>query len=399
MTRRSILRAVGAIVAAVLIAVPTLMLVAGRGGAPDASGGPAGEDVPDQDPLAWPWVYAQIVDPFGTDGYTLQAGTLGGDEPIIDLVVPLPVDPNEPFIRTPAVGRAVDGAVVFVADDGISSTVRRVAIAPNAVPSDLATVEQIVWALAVAPDGDHAYLALVSRDEPTRDLGIVRVSLDGFGTVDQVYDPAPGARSEPAVQLAAVAAFDIDLEVTPDGRHLLRRTCGGAMGCTDLVIDVETGAQFPMRERPVLAASGGLVLSNNCGPGDCFLEIADLATGATQRLGLSVEATLVSTDAGPVVVLVETDPAGAASARTIDPGDGSSRELVRAPAGGWVTLQPIAGDMRVSVPDGWVLLSVSVAPSKEMTELHLLAVPLDGGDPIEVPMPAIGPQHLGGARG
>ena len=61
--------------------------------------------------------------------------------------------------RMPAVTRPAGGAVVYVADDGTTSVVHRVAIAGGAVPEAVATLDDAVWSIAAAPDGSAALLA------------------------------------------------------------------------------------------------------------------------------------------------------------------------------------------------------------------------------------------------
>jgi hypothetical protein len=397
-TRRTLSLLVAAIAIVVLVLVGPILLLLFQGTEPEAAASPsASASAAEPDRPAGPlepgdvaWVFAPWAFAAGpANHYVLQAGTLAESEPVVDLEVPWVNDQATQVGRLPAVGRAIDGTVVYVADDGASSTIHRIKIAPNGKDEVLAEVPEIVWSMAVAPDGRHAYLALVDREDDQVDLGVVRLALDGSGETREVMAPAVAHAPDPdGIRLVAIARFGVDLLMSADGRHLVRRTCLGGP-CTIDALDLKRGEQIALGPREMLSAGGGVLLSSRCEEVRCFTEVIDLATGRAQELPVEAEATLALVDGRGTVVFAETTAEGSAL-RAWDPFEGRAWDVLRMPKGSAVTLGTPQGDLFVSMPDGY--LAAAIATDLEgkpgggaVIEFQGVAVPLDGGAPIELP--------------
>jgi hypothetical protein len=300
---------------------------------------------------------------------------------------------TEPW-RRPAVGAVIGGSVVHVADDGTRSSVRRIAVAPDASGEELAVLDEVVYSIAVTPDGGHAYLALADRADPHRELGIVRISLDGLARRKQVLDPGAAAQSEPGIRLAAVAGFNVDIVLSVDGRHLVRDACLGPPGCAQQVIDVETGVVTPLVNRRVMGVAAGMVLAQQCAA-ECVIELIDLASGAVDPLpGIVFEAAMALIDGQPRVVFVDSTREPEAL-RAVDPRDGSAVDLFRAPPGSALTLAVVSPDVRIALPAGYLLVSVSGDDIGAIIDLRSVAISLEGGQPVELPLPPFRPEFHG----
>ncbi|MGH2402575.1 MAG: hypothetical protein ACRDE6_07665, partial [Candidatus Limnocylindria bacterium] len=247
MVRRPILIALAALLA-VLVAGPVILLLLGGSPGPTEQARPsasaaAASDEAAAGPLepgdvAWvfaPWLFGQGP----ANRYVLQAGTLADPEPVIDMEIPWAANQETQVGRMPAVGPAIDGTVVYVTDDGVGTAIHRLQILANGDDEVLAELREIVWSMAVAPDGLRAYLALVDREDDEHDLGVVEVALDGSGEMREVMAPSRPQATDPAgMRLAAIARFGVDLIMSTDGGHLVRRTCG-AGACTIDVLDLQ----------------------------------------------------------------------------------------------------------------------------------------------------------------
>ena len=398
MPRRPLVIAILAVLAAAALSVPlVLVFVVDRPAAdapsPTASAEPRAAEPLRPDEIGWVFAAALFEGPAET--YSLQAGTLGEPAPILDLQVPFGVDANVAAWRRPAFGPVIDGTVVYVADDGAQTSVLRSTIEPNPAVQQLAALDEIVYSIAVAPDGKHAYLALGDRADHELDRGIVRVSLDGQGRQERIFDPAPGANHESVFSLAAVVGFHVDISMSMDGRHLIRYACAGLAGCGQQVIDLETGAVTPFGERRVLGVAGGIVLVQQC-LAECFFELIDLASGAVHRLpGKQWDATITLVGDRPRVVVVDDTQPDGAVLRAFDPADGAAREIFRAPPGKMVTLSAVSPDMRIGLPEGYLLVSLEAAEIGAIVESRAIAVPLDGGQPVDISLPAFRPEFHG----
>ena len=391
MSRRPLVIALVALVAVLLLAPIVLLMLA----APAADGRPDDPTAPEAvhpEPLVAAdvdWAFAVPLFGGTANTYSLQAGTLSEPAPLIDLDVPFGLDPNANPGRMPAMGMNDDGRVVFVADDGDRSSLRRIAIARAAIAEELAVIDHIVYSLVVAPGGQHAYLAIGDRHDAERDLGIVRVSLDGQAVVERVFEPDLGARGEPSVVLAAVVGFHVDLALSVDGRHLIRHACAGLAGCASQVIDTQTHAVTPVVDREVRGAAGGIALTQRCAA-DCLFELIDLASGDTRPFpGVEFDAAITLVDGQPRIAVVDNAQGRAAVLRSLDPADGSVSDVFRAQPGSSLSLVPFRTEVVIEVPDGYVLAEMSGEDVGAIVEMHTLAIPLDGSPPLELRPPPI----------
>ncbi|HEX7195701.1 MAG TPA: hypothetical protein VF364_02585 [Candidatus Limnocylindria bacterium] len=391
-----------AILLVVLVAAPIALLWLQGARAP--AGGGAGEPSPSEvgptddaaagplEPgdIAWvfaPWIFAQGPG----NHYVLQAGTLADPAPLVDMEVPWAGDPETQVGRVPAVGRAIEGTVVYVADDGAGTAIHRLQIRADGGDEVLAEMREIVWSMAVAPDGQHAYLALVARDDDEHDLGVVRLALDGSGELREVMPPSRPRASEPAgMRLAAIARFGVDLMMSAEGGHLLRRTCG-AGACTIDVLELETGEVIDLGQREVMGAAGGVILGSRCTGVRCFAEAINLATGVAQELPFQGEAGITFFDGRAAIVYIEFGPDGGSVLRTLDPFDGETRDVLHVDEGGALMLSPPQGDLRISMPAGYVHAAFTTDIEKGGAAIPFtdVAVPLGGGAVIELPAPPI----------
>ena len=368
--------------------------------APAPSHEPA-ESAPPSEPMAGgeldlgdiSWVYtppaSQLGGPEGS--YTLQAGTLAGDEPIVDLGVPWRAELGGAVAREPAIGAPHGGAVVYVADDGAASEVHRVEIAPDGANEVLASLDGIIWDIVVAPDQRAAYAVVVDRADPTHDLGVVRILLDGSGSVEPVLPPAQVGAAD-AVRRVAVLAFQIHLAISSDGGHLVRRTCQEAGTCVVEVVDVATGRALELPDREVLGVVDGVVVARRCDVHGCRIEAMVFATGATRSADIDVSGPVVEVGGAPVIVAVVSDGRGTFTVEAVDPLSGRRRVLHRAPDGAEVGY----GDflfLQMDLPEGLIHL-IQMTPIGDdgaafrFDEQHLL-ISIVERRAIEIPAPAV----------
>ncbi|MDQ4034566.1 MAG: hypothetical protein M3153_01435 [Chloroflexota bacterium] len=76
----------------------------------------------------------------------------------------------------------------------------------------------------------------------------------------------------------------------------------------------------------------------------------------------------------------------------LDPVDGRVRELIRVARGSALVLSPPQGDLRISLPAGYVHAAVATdleGQGGAVVPFTDLAGPLDGGPAIELPAPPI----------
>ena len=336
--------------------------------------------------IPWVW-FSQLPPDDGPGTMVVQAGVLGEERRRVDVEVPFVVDPDHDIARTPAVAKAAGGAVVFVSDDGVTSTILRVPIEPGASPVAVATVHDTVWSIASMPDGSAAYIALVTRGRPDVDLGIFRVALDGSGAVEPFLPPVAARTPDDGVRLAAVAPFTVTLDISADGRYLSRSTCRGPDGCTTAIIEIASGE---VRELPPVVfvdlGTDGMIVVNQCGAVDCAAKAIDLVSGATLDVpGNLGDITVTGVDGQPVLVAIEADGVQSSLVLT-DPRNGARRALYQPPEGNWLTL----GMHYASIaPTDEAVLIVESSDANGTVQERLLLVPLDGGGPVELPMPPI----------
>jgi hypothetical protein len=263
---------------------------------------------PSADPLGLgdiDWTYTPPPSTLGgpQGAYMLQAGTLADAEPLVDLEVPWRAEMGEGIFRNPAIGAPHDGTVVYVADDGTASEVRRAQIAADGIDEALASLPDVVWDMVVAPDGRAAYAAIVDRGDNKRDLGVVQILLDGSGAVEPILPPAPLAAAV-GVRRAAVIAFQIHLSISSDGQQLVRRTCQEAGSCLVQVLELATGRAIELPEREVLGVAAGVIVARRCDERGCGLEAVDIETGAVSTAGVEVFGPVIQVGEAAVIVTV-----------------------------------------------------------------------------------------------
>jgi hypothetical protein len=333
--------------------------------------------------------------------FGLQAGTLAEDEPIIDIEVPYVLPGLElDTARMPVVGAPVGNHVIYVADDGVQSVVHRAEIAADGADEIVGELDDIVWSIAEAPDGRQAYLLLLERGGQG-DAGVARLALDGSGALELVLEPAVpiiGASAEN--RLAAIVPFTASLQISLDGRHVARSICAAALGnCVIDVLDTSSGEVVRLPPQELIGIAGGHVFSMACIAKDCRILAIDLMTAEDRPLAHADGVYLVAEIRGqPALVMTsEMRPDGNATALHVIGLEGGGPVVVlRAPANGWLGLHVNRhfADLQVTTPPGVVLASVSTPVGTRN-----LAVPLDGGEPVDVPAIPFRLPNPGGLNG
>lgn len=338
------------------------------------------------------WVYSPPASTLGGPNGTfrLEAGTLAADEPIVNIQIPWRAEVGEGTAREPAIGAPHDGAVVYVADDAIASEVHRVEIVADGRDEVLARLDEVIWDIVVAPDGSAAYAAIFDRAAPARDLGVVRILLDGSGVVEPILPPAPpGAAGE--IRRVAVVAAQVRLAISSDGQHLVRHTCHEAGTCLMQVADLATGRTVDLPDRQVLGVVDGVIVALGChGPG-CGLHAIDIETQAVASAGVDISGPVVEVDGEPVVVAVFSDGRELFTVEAVDPISGRRQVLHRVPAGTDVIYSDFLF-LQLDLPEGLIHL-IEVTPiggeggPAQVDERHLL-LSIPDRRAIEIPRPA-----------
>ena len=361
--------------------------------APAAPQGTAAQPAPGEDAVvdasSFSWASGALLPPPAgwpmPTAYSLQGGTLGDPARPLDVVVPFAVtDAPTDVGRMPAIGEPTNGAVVYVADDGRLSQIRRATLSDPVTDELILELEAVVWTLTVAPDGSHAYLLLAHRGRP-EDAGVLRVALDGSGEVEEVMDPAVAEARDGGFRLVAIAGFRAALMLSPDERFLLRRVCAAAeQACAVDVLDLESGDVLELPDREVLGIAGELVLATACNMAGCHLTVMELASGDERLVGpLNGQAVLATVDGRPVVAH-NSSPAGpeATTLHVTDPLTGDTVELLAAGPGGFVELHSnLYLSTKVNGPAGWVVVTIWDPGGQPQ------AVAVDLSDGTTIPLP------------
>jgi hypothetical protein len=337
------------------------------------------------------WVYTPPASTLGgpNGAFRLEAGTLAVPQPIVNLVVPWRAELGEGSAREPAIGPPLGGAVVYVADDALASEIHRVEIRADGQDEVLARLDEVVWDIAIAPDESAAYAAIADRADPTRDLGVVRILLDGSGAIEPLLPPAQPAAA--AFRHVATLAFQVHLAISSDGQHLVRRTCQEAGTCLVEVIDLATGRSVELPDHEILAVSAGVIVARACDRLGCGLRTVDIETGAVASSGVDTTGRVVEVDGEPLVVAVAADGSGTFLVEAINPASGRRHVLHRVPAGTDIIYSDFLF-LQMGVPEGLIHL-IEVTPVGEeggpvqIDERHLL-LSIPDRRAIEVPRPA-----------
>jgi hypothetical protein len=402
MTRRWI-AALVVVAAALLLAPVVLLLSAGLG----TQGPPAASALPspsvEQDalepglPEAIAWVYAPPpIAGVGEGAFVLQAGTLAGAAPLLDLEVPWVIDFNSDLLREPAVGPPIDASVVYVEDDGASSVIHRAQIAEGSHDVALAELSEVVWDIAVTPDNTVAYAAMTDRETREQDLGVMGIRLDGSGESELVMPPARVAVRGDILPVAFIS-FNVQLMISDDGRHLARRACAGFDGCETAVLDIASGAISPVPDGDINGMAAGFMVVTRCDGIGCRPHAVDLETGVSIELEGDDPVHVMSVNGRPVVVTKSSDANLGTSIDTIDILSGERRVLFRAERGAWAGVNVAAPHLTLAVPAGHIHVTQSTPlPEREgvavveMRHLDLLISVL-GGRHTEIPSAPIRP--------
>lgn len=395
MTRSRLLVLAGVAVALVVLGPVLALLLVDTVQSPSPShGGGVSPDAHESDPVAEPmrpeeiaWVYTPPPNAGArVDAYVLQAGTLGADAPLVDLEVRWEADLGADLTRQPPIAGPIAGAVVYVADDGTASAVQRVAIAPDADVEVLAELGEVVWAMAAAPDGSALYAALVDRADTQRDLGVVRVLLDGSGTVEPLMPPAalPGAE----ITRVAFIGFNVQLALSDDARHLVRRACAGSEGCVVEVISLENGITNRLPDEELVGMAAGTIVQRRCLELGCGLVATSLETGDSIVIGDDLVGTVLAHRGVPVLVRTETDSDERSSIVAIDLAAGRRQVLYRASRGAFAGVA-VHSHLTLAVPAGFVHVTEAVPeddPNGAVVEMRQreLLVSLDDGAVVEI---------------
>ena len=157
------------------------------------------------------------------------------------------------------------GQVLFVSDDGSSSTVYVIGI-DGSGPEPMQTLPGVAYTARLSPDGLAAYVVVLDRDTG-RDLGVWRVRLHGAPLAQAVMPPPSVDRAalRGGNRLAATTRFVRKLQISADGSQVARLACGEPYGVCVLdvlnVIDGTIASNEPPGQSGDLTAIGdGVIL-------------------------------------------------------------------------------------------------------------------------------------------
>ncbi len=348
------------------------------------------------------WVFAPPPGAgMAVESYGLQAGTLDVEQPLVDLEVEWHADLATDIARQPPVGRPLGGAVVYVADDGVASAVHRAQIAADGHDEILAQFDEGVWDMAVAPDGQVAYAALVERGDTEHDLGVVRIALDGSGEMEPVM-PSAELAADGAITRVAFISFNVELALSVDGRHLVRRSCAGSEGCVLEVVDLTTGVTRQVPEGEVLGVASGVIVMHRCGVDGCRLEATDLDTGATLPIDGDPDGRVTLVGGNPVFVGLSHGPEALTSVSATDLETGQRTDLYRSPDGASAGID-LHLFLALDVPDGHVHVTESIPVGEEGAIVNVrfreLLISVADGHQVEMPPAPFRPPPGWGTQG
>lgn len=339
------------------------------------------------------WVYAPPPVPGAVDSYVLQAGTLGADEPLVDRDVRWDADLAADLTRLPPIAGPVGGDVLYVSDDGTASRVHRIPIMPDGEDVQLAELGEVIWTMVASPNGEALYAAIAAREDTERDLGVVRVRLDGSGAVDPVMPPADLSRAE--ITRIAFLGFNVQLALSDDGRHLVRRACRGSDGCVVEVTSLEDAVTNRLPDADLMGVAGEFVVQRSCVDRPCGVIVTNLRTGDSIAVEDDLVGIVVSHRGGPLLLRSDTDVGRTSTIVAVDLASGRRGILYRAPPGSFVAVGAHA-HLTLAVPEGLVHVTEATPvdePTGAVVEMRHreLLVSLDGGAVLEIPPAAYRP--------
>lgn len=390
---------------------PTSASVVPQPGGSDAtsSGQPTAEAAVPLELAEVPWVAAHpAMRPDGAlaGWYALSAGTLADPEPLVDLQVELA--PRLPgnlslALQPTALPVGVD-RLLYVSDDGATSTIQLGQIAAGAEFAEVARLPQVVWSAAIDESATGLYLLLLDRVTAT-DAGVWRLPLPGAvdagGVPEMVLLPRGAAQSTTGTRLAAITEFSGGLRVDSDGEWLARLLCIGADCATDVLSLTDGEVASGLAIEPVGFAGDWLISRSLCLRAPCPpapFQAENFETGARQELteGRDGVAAL-ELDGRPIVVrTVATDRTRSRVVETVDLESGETTQIAQAaPGDGFHIFQANAFSWVYRLPSGWLQIDLLKPEGVSPT----LAIPLHGGQPIELPMPNVTEAPAGPPQG
>lgn len=163
------------------------------------------------------------------EGYRqLRVGTLDGR---VTAIRTLPQEWSRSYASGP-----VNGNVLLLSDDGVTSTVSTIEAATGAEET-LFESELIIPAAALSPAGDEVWYVKLER-ETGADMGLWR----RHGDRDEEEQLLPGPLGEPfePTRTSESGVTIWQLHFSPDGRYLAVQWCFGQVRCTTTLLDVAT---------------------------------------------------------------------------------------------------------------------------------------------------------------
>lgn len=335
-------------------------------------------------------------------GHWLSVGTLADQTPTWSVrLTETPWRFDSLAEQQPVVDGPVIGRVVYVADDGTTSTIHAVGIDGTEQPIAGAT-PHVILAARLAHDAPAVYVVLVDRNSG-EDLGVFALELGGGSDFVAVMSP-PSVDRAGSIRLAAVQRFLRILRVSAEGSMLARLACGEPFG--RCILDVIGLPDGPMLTYEPPDGAGELA-----GIGDGYVLGISTCTTEAEPCGVSARSlndrSLVElpgfppgVDADGGMVLLGFPPPTVESAffTIYDVSSGESR-IAFATDG---DVRPVYADgldfegVRPEVPPGWVPVWLSWQPSDREFVRQAAAVRLSDGGwvPLELPaMTVIGGGH------
>jgi hypothetical protein len=204
----------------------------------------------------------------------------------------------------------------------------------------------------------------------------------------------PAQLAAQGVTRAAFISFNVELAVSPDGRHLVRRACVGSDGCLTELLDLTTGLTRRLPEGEVLGVAAGALVMNRCDVGGCALEATNLETGAIVPIDGEPIGSLVSVHGDPVFVSSSTDGQERTVITATDLVTGERQALYRAPEGGQGSID-LHLHLALDLPEGVVHVTESI-PIGELGAIvnvrqRELLISLADGGVVEIPPPPFRP--------
>lgn len=356
------------------------------------------DDALDPSSIGWQMVSPELDAATGeVIGHWLAVGTLADQTPTRSTrLIETPWRFDSLAEPQPVVDGPVAGTVVYVADDGITSTIHALGIDGVELPI-AGTTPHVVFAARLAHDAHAVYVVLVDRDSG-EDFGVFALELGGGGTFDAVMPPPSVNRAKTdTVRLAAVQRFSRLLRVSADGSMLARLACGEPFG--RCILDVTGLPDGPMLTYEPPEGSGELAGIGDgyaLGISTCTTEAAPCGVSARSlddRLLVELPGFPPTADEDGGLVLLGFPPPTVESGffTVYDVSSGESR-LAFATDG---TVRPVYADgldfegVRPEVPPGWTPVWLTWQPSEREFVRQAAAVRLSDGGWVPLELPAL----------